>query len=130
MGYNLAHGGGYSGKTIGAIWENYLATMYAECYDAFYPMYDDPEVIAFLSRKAEELGLENPKNTPDLIRENIENGIVREALKACYNGDIWGNFGMQQIVAAKAAVVLDTYPETQEALDWLEAPSVRTRENK
>ena len=31
-----------------------------------------------MNKKAEELGLDNPKNTPDLIRENIENGIVRE----------------------------------------------------
>ncbi len=123
IAYSLAQGGRNSGRVLGCIWDYFIAEYFIDCYDAFYPLYDDPEVVEFLSRKSQELGLENPKNTPDLIRENIENGIVREALEACYEGDIWGNFGMEQIVAAKAAAALDTYPETQIALDWLEAPS-------
>ncbi len=128
LGYNLAHGGGYSGKIVGAIWENYLAAMFAECYDAFYPMYEDEEVIAYLSQKSQELGLDNPKTSSNLILENVENGIMRTIFKGLYEADIYGNFGFQQGVATKAAVALDTQPETDELLEWLCAPSVVTKE--
>jgi len=128
LGYNLSHGGGYSGKTMGAIWENYLAGYLAECYDAFYPMFDDPEVIAYLSGKSKELGLDNPKTSGNLILENVENGVMRTIIKGLYDADIYGNFGFQQGVATKAAVALDTNPETNELLEWLCAPSIVTTE--
>ncbi len=128
LGYNLAHGGGYSGKTMGAIWENYNAAMYAECYDAFFPMFSDPEVVAYLSQKSQELGLDNPKTSGDLVLENVENGIMRTIIKGLYEADIYGNFGFQQGVATKTAVALDTQPETDQLLEWLCAPCVLTTE--
>ncbi len=123
LGYSASHGGGYSGKILGSIWEHYLAETFVECYDAFYPMYDDEEVIRYLSSKAAELGLDNPKTSADLIRENIENGIVRETATAIYNADICGNFGMQQKVAAKTAAALDVDKESEALLEWLMKPS-------
>lgn len=128
LAYAASHGGGYSGKIYGGIWEHYLAEYFIECYDAFYPMYDDEEVINYLSAKAAKLGLDNPKTTPDLIRENIENGILRESADALYSADIYGNFGMQQKIAAKAAVVLDVERESEELLEWLMKPSVVKKE--
>lgn len=126
--YHSSHGGRKSGKVVGCIQEHYLASYYLECYDAFYPMFAHPDVIDFLSKKAADLHLDNPKTNGNLIRENIENGIVRTTIKALYEGDILGNFGMQQMVATKAAVVLDTQPETDEVLEWLISPSVVTKE--
>ena len=124
MGYHSSHGGGKSGKTVGSIWENYLAQYFAECYDAFYPEFDNPQVVEFLSRKAVELNLNNPKTNGNLIRENIENGILRESIDAVRTAKIYGNFGFHQAAMVKAAVALDTQPETDEALKWLIAPSV------
>ncbi len=128
LGYSAAHGGNYSGKILGAIWEHYLAETFVECYDAFYPMYEDEQVIKYLSSKATQLGLSNPKTSADLIRENIENGIVRETANAIYSADICGNFGMQQKVAAKTAAALDVTEESEALLEWLMAPSVTTTE--
>ncbi|MBR2181619.1 MAG: heparinase II/III family protein, partial [Oscillospiraceae bacterium] len=123
INYLNSQGGRNSGKIAGAIWEPELAEMFIRAYDAFYPMFDDKEVISFLSAKSAELGQENPKTSGDMIRENCENGIIREAFKGVKNGKIWGNFGMHQLTVALAAAALDTYPETGEMLEWLGAKS-------
>ena len=121
--YQNSHGGRNTGKILGAIWQSGLAETFIKSYDAFYPAMDDPYVIQFLSKKAAEFGLENPKLTGDMIRENCENGIVRESFKGAKEDKIQGNFGMHQMVVTCAAVALDTFPETQEMLDWLMARS-------
>ncbi|MBQ2743975.1 MAG: Ig-like domain-containing protein, partial [Oscillospiraceae bacterium] len=119
INYPNAQGGRNAGKIIGCIWEPELAEMFIRAYDAFYPMFDDAQVINYLSAKSTEYGQVNPKTSGDMIRENIENGIVRETFKATKNGKLWGNFGMQQLTIAVAAAALDTYPETGNMLDWL-----------
>ncbi len=123
--YQNSHGGRNTGKIIGAIWECGLSEVFARAYDAFYPAMDDPEVISFLSNKAAQFGLENPKTSGDLIRENCDNGILREILKGAKEDKIQGNFGAHQLSVAAAAVALDTYPETGEMLDWLGKPMAR-----
>ena len=45
----------------------------------------------YASAKAKELGLKNPKTTGNLIRENVENGIVRQIFDALYTAKIYGN---------------------------------------
>ncbi len=124
--YQNSHGGKNNGKILGSIWEHGLADVFSNACDAFYPAMDDPQVIAFLSKKAAEFGLENPKTSGDLIRENCDNGILREILNAVLTNRIGGNFGMHQLSAVTAAVALDTYPETGEMIEWLAKPGGRT----
>ncbi len=109
------------GKLDGCIWEYHNAECWARYYDAFFPMYDDPYVINFLSAKAEQYGMENDKSTPELIRENCETNILRGIYKACIDGDIYGNFGLHQGALVVAAISLDHKGETKEMLDYLMA---------
>ncbi|MBQ2741523.1 MAG: Ig-like domain-containing protein, partial [Oscillospiraceae bacterium] len=116
--YNM-NGGSQRGKVIGSIWEPTLIELLAKSYDALFPMYDDPYVVKFLSDKAEDYNIENKKTTPEMIRQNIETGILREAYKATTQSLSLGNFGRHQGGLAVAAVVLDTYPDTRNMLDWI-----------
>ncbi|MBQ2743658.1 MAG: Ig-like domain-containing protein [Oscillospiraceae bacterium] len=112
-------GGAKKGKIVGGIWETDLQEDFAVGYDAFFPMYDDPKVIAFLNKKAEKYNLENDKSTPEKIRANIENGLLRKIYEAIQNAQSGGNFGMHQSALAKAAIALDTHPDTDDMLDWI-----------
>ncbi|MBQ7054312.1 MAG: heparinase II/III family protein, partial [Oscillospiraceae bacterium] len=123
LSYHNSHGSSNAGKVVGSIWEANISDAMVKAYDAFYPMMDDPWVISYLSEKAAENGTENPKTSGELIRENIENGLLREAMNAVYTRRINGNFGSHQLSGALAAVALDTYPETEEMFDWLCAAS-------
>ncbi len=113
------NGGSVRGKIIGSIWETYLTQDFAKAYDAFFPMYDDPQVISYLSAKAAQYNMENDKSTPEKIRSNIENGICRGIYDACRQSLSLGNFGLHQSGLTMAAVVLDTQPDTNEMLDWV-----------
>ena len=122
--YQITTTEGYapSGKIVDYVWESGQAIGYSEGYDVFYDLYDDPQVVNFLSKKAAKYKLNTPKTTPGMIRENIETGILREAFSAVRKGDINGNFGTQHQVVALAGVVLDTFPETKEMIDWCFQP--------
>ena len=118
MGYN--NGGGKYGKATNYIWEASVAERFSLAYDAFFPMYDDPEVISFLKAKQEKYPkIPGDKTTAEGIRTNIENGILRETYESVVDQSIEGNFGMHQATLAIAAVVLDTQPETTEMIDWI-----------
>ncbi len=127
LAYPNSHGLGYNGKVLGSIWETRFLQELNSSYDAFYPMTDDAQVINYLSEKAEKLGLENKKTNPDLIRENMENGILRETYEATKKSQSNGNFGMHQLALAYAAVALDNQPETDEMFDWIGRLSTVTR---
>ena len=107
------------GKVLDRIWENQPARDYSKAYDAFFPMYEDASVIRFLSQKAEKYQFDNPKTSANWIRENCEDGILRETFREAQCGVLNGNFGMTQSAVAAAAVVLDSMPETREMLDWV-----------
>ena len=107
------------GKVVGCIWESGMVNTFIKAYDAFYDLYDDPEVISYLSAKATKYNQSNKKTTGNLIRDHIEENLVREAYRSVLNGNIHGNFGMHQSVAANAAVVLDNPTESKEMIDWL-----------
>jgi len=124
MSYTLSHGGRNAGKTVGTIWEPVVGNFLITSYDAFYPMMDDPEVISYLSEKAREYGIANPKTNGDYIKENAETGIIREVMKGLYEDKIDGNFGKAEYTGTIAAVALDTYPESGEMFRWLVSPSV------
>ena len=128
LSYPHSHGGDYSGKTVGNIWETRVAEPLIRAYDAFYPMMDDSEVIKYLSERARTLkGVINPKTSGDLIRENIENNVIRESFRAAKEAKIFGNFGMHQLVVTLAAVALDVEKETNEMFDWLIKPFGETK---
>ena len=65
----------------------------------------------------------NPKTSGDLIRQNIETNIIAETAEDLYTGQIHGNFGMHQSLAAYTAVVWDTPPYTGQLIDWMNASS-------
>lgn len=113
----------YRGNIVDRVWGNFLAVLFSECYDAFYPLYDDSELIAYLSHKASIQGLSNPKTTADDLRANIEDGILRTIYRDSVQNKLCGNFGMTQSAVATAAVVLNTMPETGLWLDWVMASS-------
>lgn len=124
LNYHLSHGGGYSGKVAGGIRECLMAELYITCYDVFSDLLEDGEVIGFLSRKARRLGLNNPKTEGILIRQNLENGLLREMIPGLKQGKIYGNFGLHQRVAVFVAVTLDSQPETEDLLQWVQKPCV------
>ncbi len=54
----------------------------AQAYDMIFDAISkDPELVDFLSKKAEQYKLENPKDTFTKIQANIEDGIFRETLR-------------------------------------------------
>ena len=121
--FYVSSGGHKAGKIIGSIWENGIADRLSLAYDAFFPAYDDPYVVEFLSEKAKKYNLENTKKNPELIRQNIEDGILREIFEGAKDAQIYGNFGSVQATVASCAVVLDTQPDTNEMIDWIFAKS-------
>ena len=107
------------GKIVGCIWESGIVNGFIKAYDAFYDLYDDPEVISYLSAKATKYNQTNKKTTGNLIRDHIEENLIREAYRSVLNGNIHGNFGMHQSVATNCAVVLDSPTESKAMIDWL-----------
>ena len=120
--YPNNNGGSPGGKALGRIWECLFMTPVAESYDALYPIFENAEVISYLSNKASYYGMTNTKTTAADIRNNIEDGILREIFEACKNSQIHGNFGHHQATLATAAIVLDDSIDTPQMLAWLYAP--------
>jgi len=115
-------GGNKNGKILGNIWENGTANNLCIAYDAVYELYDDPAVLNFIQNKSKVIKFRHAKETPSQIRTNIEDGILRTAFKGLSNGSVAGNFGHDQRLNARLAVVLDSQPETTQWLEYLMAP--------
>ncbi len=113
------------GKQLGSIWQHGLSRYYTLGYDAFYDVYEDPTVVDYLNKKSIEWNLED-KSTPNAIRQHIEDDLLRENFRSICNGNIHGNFGMQQSLAAYTGVVLDTQPESREMIDWMYRSGIGT----
>jgi len=74
-------------------------------YDAvFEGLRDDAELVTFLSRKAKEFKLDNPKASTEDIRRNIEDRILRDALEN--RGKIHSNYPRTEIAVATTMAVL------------------------
>ncbi len=130
----LSHGGTASngnhiclGKIEGRIQDCATAREFVYAYDAFFPAMEDAQVIDFLSKKAEKYKLDNKKKDAYSIRQNCEDGILREVYESCKTGEIYGNFGMHQATLGIAAIVLDRMPETGEWIDYIMQPGVYTK---
>ena len=121
LNYSNSDGGAKHGKILGAIWETGPAAAFSESYDALFPMYDDPYVVSFLAEKSKAYNNseKNDKASPEKVRKNIEDGILREIYREIQRCSIEGNFGSHQSTLACAAIVLDTHPETDDMFKWL-----------
>ncbi len=122
--YLVAHGGSGFGKIFGRINDCTYTTTFIQYADAAYPMYDDPQVIKFLSEKAAAHNLENSKTSGEKIWANIEDGLLRESFRAAKEGNISGNYGLQQRMLAAAALVLAREPESSGIIDWIYQPGM------
>jgi len=119
--------GGGNGKVVGRIWENFLNRELTTAYDAFFDIYDDPEVVSVLSGYAEKWNLDNKKTNGELIRQNAEDNIIYETYTAIKNAKLAGNFGLKQHNLAKAAVILDRDPDTQEMIEFVMQPGATSQ---
>lgn len=118
-GFLNSHGGTGKGKIRGSIWEATAVPNYLSAYDAFFPVVEESGAVEFLRDKAREYKLDNPKDTADAVRKNIEDNLVRQIFPAVKNAQIRGNFGMHQRALAMAAVVLDEPGTTEAWIDWV-----------
>jgi len=114
----------FRGKICDSIWECFVARQLAGAYDAFYPVYEDADLIACLREKSLRYAQENLKDSASAIRAHVEHNVLREIYRGCRTGRICGNFGMEQAALAAAAVALDAMPETGEWLEWIMRPGI------
>ena len=117
--YYSSDGGRSKGGAVGAIWETEFIETFAKGYDIFFEAYENEEVIEFLSNKANEYNMLNKKSTANEIRQNVEDGILREVHRKVRNCEIIGNFGMHQKALIAAAAALDTNPESKNWIDYM-----------
>ncbi len=131
-------GDAYRGKILDPVWELSPANTFAECYDAFIPIYNDPYVIEYLSEKEpryevdedgnwkrdenDELIPLNLKDSPGALRRHIEENILLEIYDSAIMSEIAGNIGMTKKAVTAAALALNRMPETGEMLDWIFKP--------
>ncbi|MFC6734140.1 heparinase II/III family protein [Haladaptatus sp. DYSN1] len=120
-GFQASHGFTGEGKWAGSISEAAWADVYCQAYDAvFEGQPDDTELVQFLSAKADEYPGLGDKSTLGVIRENIEERLVKEVLPAVKDAQLRGNFGHHQSALAMSARVADE-PDgyTKEALEFM-----------
>jgi hypothetical protein len=85
----------------------WLALAYDQVRDA---LADDAALVAFLSERSHRYGLANPKATWADIRRNIEDGILRDAIKNRQR--IYSNYPRTEIALATILIVLG-WPENR-----------------
>nr|MBQ4318418.1 hypothetical protein [Clostridia bacterium] len=112
-------GGSAYGVMNGRISDANYALRYSKAADSFYPALGDSQVIEFLSKKAEEYGLENKKRSAEEIWQNWLNNLIRNILRNAEIGNVKGNFGYAQGAVAMTAVAAGTEPYTSEMLAWV-----------
>ncbi|MBQ6698734.1 MAG: S-layer homology domain-containing protein [Oscillospiraceae bacterium] len=115
----VSAGGTSVGKLVGRIWDTAEATGYIESYDKVFDMYEDEYVLDYIAQKSKQYKMRYAKETPSQIRTSIEDGLLRESFRSIKAGLIKGNDGMHEKTNAIVAVVLDSKPETDEWLDYL-----------
>ena len=140
--WNKWRGDDYYGTIVDPVWSTFIATEYADAYDAFLPIYNDPYVINFLAKNGARYEEDakgnyvrdndgnliptNLKDTPGGAKKNIEDNLLLEIFEATKYGKNWGNFGMHQGSVATAAVALNRLPESKEMIDWIMAPGPKS----
>ena len=117
--YLVSCGGTGYGVFIGRIHDPGIFNNLALGADAFFPMLDDPELIATLSANAQKLGLENDKSTGKKIWQNWRDNILVAILDMAEDGRLKGNYGIAECTVAIGAVVLGEEPESGKMMEWL-----------
>ena len=118
------HGKQGGGKILGNIWEaSILGPIYAVSYDAFFDIYEDEELLDYLTEKAIKYNqtekLVDGQVSSEKLRSNVEKNILEEMLPAVKAGDITGNFGFFQDVLTKTAIVMDDSTLTPEYIQFV-----------
>ncbi len=122
-GWYHSDGGSNKGKIEGSIWETNVVQRFADAYDKMISgTVNDPSLYLFLTMQSQKYKLPQAKGTRELFVENVDNGILRTAVKAVFSRQIRGNQGMHQLTVASCALALNTNPEATEWLDWLFKP--------
>jgi Zn ribbon nucleic-acid-binding protein len=93
-----------------------MALGYDKIFDA---MKGDAELVTFLSRKAREIGLENPKSSFADIQRNIEERIFRDAL--ANRPKVTFNFPLTDTLMAIMRTVLDWPHEKAAIMEHIDA---------
>ena len=99
--------------------------IFAQSADAYFPMLDDPELIEFLSGKAEVFGLENDKSSALKIWQQWEENILKETLNGVKKLKIEGNYGQLQAAIAASALALAKEPDSKEMVEYIYASGQR-----
>jgi len=116
---SVTTGGGYDGKLVGKIWDTSVTSSFIVSYDKVFDMYEDEYVLDYIAQKSKQYKMRYAKETPSQIRTSIEDGLLRASFEGIKAGLIKGNDGMHERTNATVAVVLDSQPETDEWLDYL-----------
>ncbi len=120
LGWYHSDGSKRRGKIEGSIWETATVQSLARAYDKIISgTIDNPELYAFLKKKAEQYDLPGDKGTRADLIANIDKGLLESAVEGIKKKQVWGNEGMQQSSMACCALALNTEPKTSEWLDWL-----------
>ncbi len=101
------------GRISDRIWSTGDDTKIALAYDAVFPIFDDPELLAFLAGK----GIGEP-------RRLIEKDMLYLMVDDVMSGRVAGNMGMHQHTLCCLAIVLDNHdpdkgPTTAAMRDWI-----------
>jgi hypothetical protein len=119
-GWLHSDGGRLKGKIEGTIWETNVARNFADAYDKIISgTINDTALYSFLISKAQTYKLPGPKGSRQHFIDNVDENILRCALKAVLEGKIVGNEGMHQRTVATAAIALNNSEETSKWLDWI-----------
>ncbi|HEY3297931.1 MAG TPA: heparinase II/III family protein, partial [Armatimonadota bacterium] len=93
----------------------------AEAYDRVRgELNNDPELVSFLAAKAKKFGLSNPKSSPEDVRRNIEDRILRDTLEHREKTD--SNYPQTDMTFAIMNTVLgwpDNRKEVETAIDQM-----------
>jgi len=120
LGWYHSDGSSKKGKIEGRIWETGTMQQFARSYDKIISgTVDNPELYAFLKKKATDYKLPGDKGTRQDLIANIDKNLLETIAEALISKRISGNEGMHQSSMACAALALNTEPKTTEWLDWI-----------
>jgi len=121
LAYEQSHGSGYVSTWHDACEETReLALAYDQVFAA---LKDDEELVNFLSSKANQFKLDNPKASFEDIQKNIEDRILRDAIKNRYR--IESNYPRTDIAIAVIKTVLG-WPENRDEVNALLDDIIKT----
>ncbi|MBR2180611.1 MAG: heparinase II/III family protein, partial [Oscillospiraceae bacterium] len=124
LGYPL--GGVGQGMFRGSLRDCTIAANVADYIDMVFPLLEqnDEKLIKTLSEKVDKLQLDTPKENGAQIWEYWKKNILIRNYEGLKTGDLRGNLGYQERVAAMTAVALDTEPYSKEIVEWIFKPAL------